>query len=202
MENTPIPDPTILTTQQLEKGLSAERDYVDGKIAILKEHLRGIDEATRVLSESLNRTPTQIEQSFSRLEALISERFKSVAVQFAEREIRSERESRDNKVAVEAAFAAQKEASAEQNKSSTLAIGKSERATSETLAKQADLFKSTTDALLLQITDLKERVARGESVKIGSTETKGSVYAMVGLGISILFLIIGIVSFLSSIQAR
>lgn len=178
----PIPDPTVLTTQQLEKGLSSERDYVDGQIALLSERLRGVDD------------------SVSNLKQLIDERFRSVAVQFVERDIRSERENRDNKVAVEAAFAAAKEAASEQNKSSALAIDKSEKATAETLAKQADLFKSTTDALLLQITDLKERVARSEAVKIGSTETKGSISALVGLGISVLFLVIGLISFLGSIQ--
>ena len=185
------PDPTVLTTQQLDRGLEAERDYVDGVVAVIEQRLSAMDRATELLNETVNRVPTALQVAIANLRELHEEKFKSVALQFAERDTRSERESRDNKVAVDAAFAAQKEAASEQNKSNTLAIDKSERATAETLNKQADLFESRTRAIDGQITDLKDRLNSDmsdiktrltaiEENKKGSTDQRSAVYAFVG----------------------
>lgn len=152
------PDPTVLTTQQLDRGLESERDYVKGEIRVIQERLRGIDIATQLLSATVTRVPTDVQIAVQNLKELHNERFDSIATQFQERDTRSERESRDNKVAVDAAFAAQKEAASEQNKSNTLAIDKSEKATAETLNKQADLFQSSIKGIESQIVDLKERI--------------------------------------------
>jgi transglutaminase/protease-like cytokinesis protein 3 len=101
---------------------------------------------------------------------LVDERLASVGTQFAERDTRSERESRDNKVAVDAAFAAQKEAASEQNKSNTLAISKSEAATSETINKLSELFRTTTDGLASSILDVKDQVRDIRASKSGAAE--------------------------------
>lgn len=156
----PAPDPSTLTTQQLMRSIQAERDYVNGQVAVLMERLQGIDKATELRLQGITDIPVQIAEKVNHLAELMDERFKSVEKQFEERDTRADRESKDNKVAVDAAFAAQKEAAAEQNKSNTLAIDKSERATAETLNKQADLFKSTTDALADKIDDLKDNTTR------------------------------------------
>lgn len=153
----PVPDPTVLTTEQLLRAIESERDYVDGQIEILRERLAGIDRATELRLLGITQIPDDIDRHVTHLSELMDGKFESVALQFKERDTRSERESRDNKVAVDAAFAAQKEAASEQNKSNTLAIDKSEKATAETLNKQADLFKSTTDALASKIEDQKDR---------------------------------------------
>ena len=160
--SAPIPDPTELTTEQIFRATKAERDYIDGRFDVITARLDGMDEAAKVLSDNMNRTPTQIEQGVGNLKAVLLEKFKSVATQFKERDTRSERESRDNKTAVDAAFAAQKEAAAEQNNSNTLAISKSEAATVETINKLSELFKTTTDALYSKIDDLKDRMATYE----------------------------------------
>lgn len=154
----PAPDPTVLTTEALTRGLLAERDYVGGQLDVLRERLRGIDTATELLNETVNRTPTAIQREIGHVRELMTERFDSVALQFQERDIRGEREARDNKIAVDAAFAAQEKAAVEQNKSNTLAISKSETATTETINKLAELFKTTTDALGDKVEDLKDRL--------------------------------------------
>lgn len=160
MDDQRLSDPTPLVTEQLIRATAAERDYVNGQLEVLRERLAGIDEATKLRLAGIEGIPSQIEEKTGHLRELTFERFQSVALQFKERDERSERESRDNKVAVDAAFAAQKEAASEQNKSNSLAIAKSEAATAETLNKQADLFKSTTDALADKIDDLKDSTAR------------------------------------------
>lgn len=174
-----VPDPSVLTTDAIARANRAERDYVDGQINILRERLAGIDEATKVLNETVNRTPTEIQKEVKHLRELSDEKFESVALQFKERDTRQEREARDNKVAVDAAFAAQKEAAAKQNESNTLAISKSEASTAETINKLAELFRSTTDALSDKIDDVKLRLVAIESLKLGSMEQKKSQNDMV-----------------------
>ena len=185
-------DPSSLTTQQLVRAIQAERDYVDGQIAVLMERLAGIDKATELRLQGITDIPAMIQEKVDHLSALMTERFTSVAQQFAERDIRAEREARDNKVAVDAAFAAQKEAAAKQNESNTLAITKSEMGTSETINKLAELFKTTTDGLSDKIDDLKERVGRMESVKQGGQQAYAGIYALAGF-ILIITTIIGVV---------
>ena len=177
------PDPTVLTTQQLERGLDAERDYVMGEVRVLEERLHGMDKATSLLSETVNRVPTDMQVAIGNLKELHNERFSSIETQFAERDTRQERESRDNKVAVDAAFAAQKEAASEQNKSNTLAIDKSERQQVDAIAKQADLNKSKTDAIDTQVNDLKERLTVLETAR--RTENTGTDQKRLDLGVLI-----------------
>jgi hypothetical protein len=157
-DQPPVPDPTILTTEQLLRAVGSERDYVDGRIAVLEMRLDAIDTATRLLNETVNRVPTETQTVVGSLRELIDEKFQSVALQFAERDTRQERESRDNKVAVDAAFAAQKEAAAKQDESNAKAIDKSESATTETIAKLSELVKSNIDALRDKIDDLTRRL--------------------------------------------
>jgi len=112
--NVPVPDPSLLTTQQLREGL-------DGLEKLLGVQLNAMNEATHLRLQAFANVPAQINERVGDLQGLhdekfrsqgvqVEERFSSVALQFEERDKRGERESRDNKVAVDAAFAAQKEA--------------------------------------------------------------------------------------------
>lgn len=171
------PDPSVLTTDQLMRSMHAERDFTLAQIAVLVQRMDDTDEATKVLSETVNRTPTVVQLavghqhelmeveldktdvSIGASRELMDEKFRSVQVQFAERDERALRESRDNKVAVDAAFAAQKEAAAEQNKSNTLAIDKSEKATNESINKLGEAATAANKSLSDKIEDVKTLVA-------------------------------------------
>jgi hypothetical protein len=175
----PVPDPTILTTEQLLRTVRAERDYVDGIRDVIEERLAAMDKATALLSDTVNRVPTVVQTEVAHITGLMAERFtsidnlmdvkfQSIATQFAERDTRQEREARDNKVAVDAAFAAQKEAAAKQDESNAKAIDKSERATAETISKLQDLTTTISNGLSAQIADLKSRLDSGEGRDSGS----------------------------------
>jgi hypothetical protein len=144
------PDPTVLTTEAQVRGLAAERDYVDGQIAVLKERLGAVDKATSLLSEHVNRTPTDVTKEVAHLRelveekvatviALMEERFVSVQTQFAERDERAAREARDNTIKVDAAFAAQKEAAQKAEDAAQKAIDKSDTATADRIEKLSQL---------------------------------------------------------------
>jgi hypothetical protein len=168
--STPTPDPTILTTEALTRGLQAERDYTDGVRAVIEERLRGIDIATQLLNETVNRVPSALTEGLGHLQAVMDERFLSIEKQFAERDTRSERESRDNKVAVDAAFAAQKEAAAKQEETFGRSIDKSEGTTNETIK-----------GLTKTVDELKLLVNTIASAKLGASQTNAGLATVVGL---------------------
>jgi hypothetical protein len=166
----PRSDPTALTTEQLLRTAQAERDYVDGRIDVLIERLSGMDRATQLLSNTVTKVPTEVQREVGNLRNVVDEKVASIDKQFSERDTRSEREARDNKLAVDAAFAAQEKQAVAQNDANTTAINKSEQATTETINKLSELFKTTTDALSDKIDDIKQRVQAIESSKQGVVE--------------------------------
>ena len=89
----PRPDPTVLTTEQLRRELSSLREIIEAR-------LDGSDRATKLLSETVNRTPTQIQTEIAHLRELMheqlgslggsaEEKFKSIELQFTERDVRT-----------------------------------------------------------------------------------------------------------------
>jgi cation transport regulator ChaB len=215
-DSPPVPDPTILTTEQLLRTVGAERDYVDGRIAVLVERLDAIDRATKLLNETVNRVPTDVQREVSHLRELSDEKFVSIQTQFRERDTRQERESRDNKVAVDAAFAAQKEAAGKQEDTFSKGIDKSEAATQETIGKLTELFRTTNQALSDKVDDLKQRLsdvdkALQESInrvagtanaavaeKRGATNDRAGLYAGLAALAVIITLGIALSAFLAS----
>jgi uncharacterized phage infection (PIP) family protein YhgE len=185
-------DPTPLTTAQILREISMLKELMTTHLEAVDKRFTAIDKATELFEANLTRVPTEtqravgtlkdlvyetfktIDTKFESIGAQFGEKFESVDQRFKERDTRSERESRDNKVAVDAAFAAQKEAASEQNKSNTLAIDKSEKATAETLNKQADLFKSTTDTLDGKIGDDRQTINKLDG-RLTTIESRGIV---------------------------
>jgi cation transport regulator ChaB len=191
-ESRPVPDPTVLTTEALARAMQSMRDYVDGQVSVLEERLRGIDIATKLLNETVNRVPTALQEGLGHLQAVMDERFLSIATQFQERDTRSERESRDNKVAVDAAFAAQKEAAAKQDEANAKAIDKSERATAETIKTNQELSIAKIDSLTKSLDEVKLSVTRIESIKTGATQSTSALISVVGLAFTAIIIAVGI----------
>lgn len=117
-ETRTTPDPSVLTTQQSMERAAAERDYTDGQIAVLAERMLRLvqrmddrDEATKVLHETVTRVPTDMQFAVGHLAAVVEEKFNSVTTRFALNDDRQKAEAVANETKVNAAFAAQKEAS-------------------------------------------------------------------------------------------
>jgi len=203
-DSKPNPDPTIATNAAVERAVKAERDYVDGLMGRIEERFDGIDRATELRWPTVENFPNIVEDKVNQLKELVFEKFGSVQTQFKERDTRSERESRDNKVAVDAAFAAQKEAAAKQDEGNAKAIDKSERATAETIKTNQELSKSTTDALTKSLDELKLQfaafVSSREGVKEQRTEQRAvtagqlAIFGAIGLVATIAIAIIAVVA--------
>jgi hypothetical protein len=170
-ELLPRPDPTRLTTDQLRRELSALRE-------ILTARLDAMDTATELLSATVNRTPTVIQIEISHVRELMSEklaslggsaeeRFRSIGLQFAERDTRTENAAKASKEALDAALLAAKELVAQQNEANAQAADKAEQSTIKQIDQIGIRIDTMQKALDDRLTELKERIDRGEGTNVG-----------------------------------
>lgn len=182
LETRPVPDPTVLTTQQLLRELAALREIIEAR-------LDGGDQAVVLLRTTTDKTPAAIEAAVKQLQQLHEEKFRSIAVQFAERDTRTEQTSRDSKVAVDAALQAAKEAVGEQNKSNALAIAKSESGFTKQIDQQGTIIATMANGLNDKIDDLKTRLTTIEGRSTGHGDVWGYIIGIAGLVIAALAVI-------------
>lgn len=173
----PVPDPTRLTTEQLNREIASLREASEKGLAALREiiatRLDGNDRAIRLLQEAADRFPNWVdekvralkevhEQRFTAITDTTTEKFLSIEKQFAERDVRTEQAAGAVKIAVDAALQAQKEAAGEQNRSTALAASKSETATTKQIDQLGQLIQTMTKASDDKFADVKERLTRIE----------------------------------------
>jgi hypothetical protein len=154
--STPVPDPTILTTQQLTREIAASRE-------IIETRLNAMDTATSLNKEATDKIPLIIDKMIGQLEKVMDEKFESIDKQFKERDVRTEQTQKDSKVAVDAALQAAKEAVGEQNKSNALANAKMETAFTKQIDQIGIQIQSNTKATDDKFEDIKGRLGTLEA---------------------------------------
>lgn len=173
----PIPDPTILTTQQLNREISALRD-------VITTRLDGMDKALEVFTANLNRVPSDVDVKIAAFRMLIFERierveekFTSVNARFGERDLRQTQAWTASAAAVSAALEAAEKA-----------VTKSEVATLKLIDQLSAQIHNVGKGQDSQIDDIKGRLIRIEEGRLGqkvATETSQTSYmnivGMVGL---------------------
>ena len=189
----PDPDPTTLTTQALYREINQVHDLINSEVSAvssgLSSRLDGADRERLHLQSQIDMFPTETTRRIDTLRLLHQEKFDSIQVQFAERDTRTEQTSRDSKVAVDAALQAAKEAVGEQNKSSALAIAKSEASTTKQIDQQGLLIASSTQGLDDKIDDIKDRLTRIEGNTSGGHQVWGYMIGVAGSLIGIISLL-------------
>jgi hypothetical protein len=183
----PIPDPTTLTTEQLRRELSALRE-------ILTARLDGMDRATTLLSETVNRTPTVIQTEIKHLRELSEEKFDSVALQFQERDVRTAQASGAADDALKAALQAAKELVGAQGDAAAAAAVKTETSFTKQIDQIATIISTLEKAMDARITELKERIDRGEGSSAGVLEHRTEARLNVGQVMSVVAAAIAAVS--------
>jgi hypothetical protein len=191
----PAPDPTLLTTEQLARGLTNLRELLEARI-------HAVEESARHRYEDLRRVPTDTDRQVSHLRELLIEKFNSVQKQFDERDIRSQASEDAAKVAVNAALQAQKEAAAAQNDSNAAAITKSEGATIKQIDGILALLGSNTTGTNDKIFAINSRLDRGEGFNKGGHDTRaegrmatGAVVAVISVAIMAISVAAGLFGF-------
>ncbi len=170
----PVPDPTVLTGQLVDKAVASLREIVEAR-------LDGMDHATALLQTAADRLPSEVDTKVAHLRSLHAEKFESIQTQFRERDIRTEQTSRDSKTAVDAALSAAKEAVGAQTQASDRAIAKSEAGTTKQIDQFGVLIQTTTAGLDAKISDIKDRLLLIEGRGSGYTASWAAGVAVIGI---------------------
>jgi hypothetical protein len=181
----PDPDPTEATASQLKEAIRNLE-------ARIQTRLDAMDKAQALFHEDLTRVPTSVDRAVLQLRELLAERmnkieevseqrFIRIDSGFTERDKRTDQLTLASSTAIAAALQAQKEAAGETQKSSALAIDKSEKSTIEALKQLQTLFQTAMSASTTQINDLKSRLDKGEGRTTGLGD--GWAYLIGALGV-------------------
>ncbi len=198
-DRVPSPDPTVLTTQGLLQAIAALREILearmDGQQALAEQRVVSVDTAVKLLQGLVAQQPALVDAKLENLRILHEEKFKSIQTQFLERDVRAEGSAKDQKVAVDAALQAAKEAVGEQNKSSALAINKSETATNKQIEQMGLLITTATKGIDDKISDLKDRLTAIESGTLGGHKVKDDSRATIAIVVAALVALFEVASF-------
>lgn len=208
-ESRPNPDPTVLTTQQLERmkdvvlrEIMTSQQLVESKLVgvehMLETRMDGVDKAIIQMQQRADRLQANLQIEVEHLKRLHQEKFDCIAIQFKERDTRTEQTSRDSKVALDAAFQAAKEAVGQQNKRDALAVAKSEATFTKQIDQIGVLVASMGKGLDGKIDDIKGRLQAIESTKKGAGNVWAIWFAATGIAIGIGGVLITAASFIFS----
>jgi hypothetical protein len=182
------PVPSSVTVDAIDRSVSNSKAIIDARVD-------GMDKAINVFNDNLTRVPTQLdratmalrellearlstvtsdgigiqkllEEKITKLAEVTTERFTAVAAQFSERDTRTDQRAGDTKLAVDAAFAAAKEATS-----------KIEAGFTKSIDGQQELLKSVEKSADDKIGDLKDRMTAMENrtAGINSANTENRV---------------------------
>ena len=203
-------DPSSLTTQMVLREIASLKE-------LLQQDIEGIKKSIQVAHDDLVRVPTDVQKQVATLKDLHEEKFRCVdekfisiatlrqekfdhvQTQFKERDIRAEQSALQVKTAVDAAFAASKEAVAEQNKSAATAVAKAEATTIKQIESLQALIQSTYSGLDGKISDLKDRLNRIEGKAEHGVETKSDKQVDRGFTMSMATFALGILALIASV---
>jgi hypothetical protein len=183
----PNPDPSALTGAAIDRAVSNAVTIQDAKVSAINIRIEGMEKAVTVFQADLTRVPTQLDRAIlslrellesivgglqnqvngriDTLDAVTTEKFVGVGSQFAERDTRTDQRAGDTKLAVDAAFAAAKEATA-----------KIETGFTKQIDAMSNIIDTKTSNLAGGMSDLKERLtaleARTQGISSGRTDTR------------------------------
>ncbi len=193
----PRPDPTILTTEQLHREIGALEARMNAEVEALKTLLEA---SIRSMEEILDARTEILDTKVEAHEALDVNRFDRIDARFNTVEKHRMEQKDDTNLRLDYTIATLKERADEHFKSNRAVIEKTEQAFTDSLSKQAETFRTTNDANLGRIDDLKERIAKVESVGEGASAQRqegrqqissttaiiGTVIAVIGIGLALL----------------
>jgi len=175
--NVPVPDPTILTTQQLQREIASSREIVEtigsGGRSVIVARLDAMDKAITLLQGSTDKIPAQVGEAVNRLQELHEAKFNG-AIEVVNEKITSlanvttqQFKSIDDKFAekdkaVSVGLSAQKESAAAQQDSNNTATRKMEDNFTKLLDQGRELLQEVRRNTELQINDIKSRLDKGE----------------------------------------
>jgi hypothetical protein len=163
----PLTDPSTLTMAALLREVQHVKDLLLTKVECMEADVVRIDKTVCGLPD------TQLKDLLNAKDFLIEkfntvqEQFRSVQIQFKERDERGEQNERERKIGIDAALSAQEKSAGKQTESFSLSIDKSEKATAKSIDQLGEMVNSNFKALDDKISDTKERLTRLEGLGVG-----------------------------------
>jgi ABC-type Na+ efflux pump permease subunit len=158
----PVPDPTVLTTQALEREVANLKEMTLREIKGLQDTITtrfsGMDEANTILRERQEKVPSETDNAIQHLREWITEKFNGIAKEFELVESRRVEQKADTKANIDAALTAQKESVGEQNKSNAAASTKMEASFTKQIEQQAETIAANKKSSDEKNDDLKGRL--------------------------------------------
>jgi len=176
----PIPDPTLLTTLALDKGLEQLKQ-------LLLSRINAMEKAQELFEANLRRVPTEVDREVARLKELVMEKFHAIDGRFMDRDERVKEAFNAARQAIEAALASAKEASRQQTETFTVSMAKSEASASKQIDQQGQVIQTSTNALNDKIGILEGRMTRMEAAREGAvgfrvTQQSNGMYLLAAAG--------------------
>jgi len=190
----PIPDPTALTAKLVASAIADFRRELDTRLSAM-------DKAADLLHEDYTRVPTAVDRAVLNLRELLEakianlhaditgkiernsaetdEKFIGVEAKFTQERITRTERAGDTKLAVDAAFAAAKEAT-----------GKIEAGFTKQIDAAAQRIDTMSKNLEDKITDLKDRIVANENRLAGSKDSYGSMVSVGGLVVAAIAMLV------------
>ena len=156
-DSRPVPDPTLLTTQQLLREIGTVRELFDARLA-------AVDRSISVLQSGIDRVVSQVSSEVGQLRDLHSERFKSIEVRFIERDKWIEQHALANG-----------------NTISEMKLNFSKQ-----IDQGTQLLQEVRRSTETQISDLKSRVDKAEGRSRGIGDGWGYLAGAIGLAIALI----------------
>lgn len=190
----PVPDPTLLTTQQLYREISALREALLGQ-------MQGTDRLIAYVATHVDKLPSVVDEKLREAQSLNSEKFRSIDKQLEGRDKRDEQTAKDSKTAIDAALLAAKSLVDQQNNSNTAAINKNEANTAKLIEQLQTLLQVNNSAADGKISDLKDRMTLVEGKSVGSQEVKTSQMSSISVIAAVIGIFIGFAELATAVVA-
>lgn len=194
----PVPDPTERTTRELRRELATQREIVEAQMQSFVDAMRGRLDAMDVADElrlaEFRLLPAAIREQVSHLKELHDEKFASIELQFSERDVRAEQAATASASALAAALQAAKEAVFENSQAAAKAAEKVEQSFTKQIDQIGLRIDTEARANDARITELKERIDRGEGSTAGAGSYRTERRLDLGQLIAVVAVIIAVVS--------
>lgn len=170
----PVPDPTLLTTENLRREISGLEEKI-------KIRLDAMDKASAAFRDDMIRLSTEVDKQFGNLQTLSDEKFRSIQHQFDERKAQAAENFATAKEMMATALESQKALATALDVANKEAITKSE----SSALKQIDGIKSQlvsmAEALTDKIDGINGRLNRGEGAQSGRSSDQTRNIAIIAL---------------------
>lgn len=178
----PAQDPTPLTREALSTAVADLRERLDDAVGTRQREMAALEKTSAILIDGHISTLTTLHVGDIRV---INEQFAAIAQRFTERDVRTEQAAVAGASALAAALQAAKELVGAQGEASAAAAVKSETAVTKQIDQITELIRTGNAASDARVTELKERIDRGEGSTTGAkdahTETRANLNVIIAV---------------------